>query len=409
MFTRDNNYYGIVNDGLSYIGYTGATAFSQYVEDTFAKKYNVAATFSQLGFGIDPNLPINPTFEQLELTVRPYTMAAYVDIDSDGPTKSTDGATLQMGKIPTFKHEVTMTRKTMRELAMLRERIGKSDDAINETIVGELFNGVDKLLGGNYNTLAYQRHQIVSTRKLVIDSKNSPTGVPFVIDFANGQYADRVITGKEVYNKTASTGVVAQTQAQEANAKDLIKNLKAMKRHAEHVDHAPRGHFEVAQNTWDEVMALDQLREMYATYTFPTADANARGIYASLVTDDTLKVFFEAQVGAKVVVLDAIGSVEHFDKASGKIVYEDLPAFAEGYFVYVPDGELGTVQFAKPFFMETPEAMTALYDGGRTLLRTLFESKTMSYSIGSEVTALVVPNKVKWMYYFKVDAKAAAI
>lgn len=398
MFTRDNNYYGIVNDGLSYIGYTGATAFSQYVEDTFANKYNVANTFKQLGFAIDPNIPIAPTFEQLELTVRPYTMAAYVDIDSDGPTKHTDGLTLQMGRIPTFKHEITMTRKTMREMAMLRERIGHSDDAINETIVSEMFNGIDKLLGGNYNTLAYQRHQIVSTGKLVIDATNSPSGVPFVVDFG-------VKAENKILNKAAYTAV--GTAEDSTNGKDLLANLKELVRVAEDERYMPNGHFEVCKKTWNQILRLPSLRSLYATATFPLAKDSATNAYAALATDDALKAFVEAQIGKKIVVIDAIGSVEKWDAASHSVKYENLPAFAEGYMVYVPDGELGSVQFAKPFFMETPEAMTALYDGGRTLLRTLFESKTMSYSIGSEVTALVVPNKTKWMFYFKVDSAAA--
>lgn len=85
----------------------------------FANKYNADATFSQMGFPLNPDIPINPTYEQLEATIRPYTMAAYVDIDSDGPTKSTDGLLLKMGKLPTFKHEITLSRKTLREQMML--------------------------------------------------------------------------------------------------------------------------------------------------------------------------------------------------------------------------------------------------------------------------------------------------
>lgn len=396
MFTRDNNYYGIVNDGLSYIGYTGASAFSQWVNDAFANKYNVKKTFKQLGFGIDPSLPLNPTYEQLELTVRPYTMAAYVDIDSDGPTKSTDGASLSMGKIPTFKHEVTMTRKTMREMALLRQRLGRSDEGINETIIAEMFNGVDKLLGGNYNTIAYQRHQIVSKGELVINANNNPAGVPLAISFG----LPAATEGKQAYSKVASTGVVTENTT---NSPNLIKNLKAIKRHAEQVDYAPAGHWEVSKKTWDDIIELSEIRKLYAMSSFPlTTDATTLATLGGLAADDVIKAFVEQQIGAKIVIVDAVASVEKYDKTTGAIVYANVDSFAEGWMVYVPDGEIGTVQFAAPFYMETPEAMTALYDGGRTLLRTLFESKTMSYSIGSEVTGLCVPNKTRWMYRFQV-------
>lgn len=403
MFSRDNAFYGIVNDGLSSIGYEGVSAFHSYVNDTFAQKYNAAKTFKQLGMSINPNLPLDATYEQLELTVRPYTMGAYVDIDSDGPTKSTDGARLQMGSIPTFKHEVTMTRKTMREQAMLRQRLGgTSDDMINRTIVAEMFNSVDKLLGGNYNTIAYQRHQIVSTGKLIIDGTNNPGGVPLEIDFLNGNYGDHKYNGTPLFE--IKGGVVTDVAA---NAGNMLKLLRDVKRTAEKRDHAPAGHWEVAQATWDNILQMPKLRELYAVATFPTADSAARTIYAGLATDDALKAFVEQQIKARIKVIDAKGYVEKYNKSEGKIDYVELEAFKEGFMVYVPDGEIGDVQFASPFYMETPGALTALYDGGRTFLRTLFEPKKMNYVISSEVTGLCVPNKVRWMYWFKVDKGAA--
>lgn len=406
MFARDNAYYGILNDGLSSIGYEGATSFNEYVNDTFAAKYNAAATFGQMGFSINPNLPINPTFEQLELVVRPYTMGAYVDIDSDGPTKHTDGAALQMGTLPTFKHEVGMDRKTMREQAMLRERLGNvSDGAINETIVALMFNSVDKLLGGNYNTIAYQRHQIVSTGKLVIDATNNPTGVPYYVDFLAGRYADHKYNTTPFY-KMNSDGVTVEDTTHSAK---FLTTLRNVRRTAETRDHAPKGHWEVAQTTWDRILQMPALRSLYTTYTFPTADADARALYASLATDDVIKAFVEKQIGASIVVQDAKGFVESYNKSTGAIDVAELDAFREGVMVYVPDGNIGDVQFGKPFYMDTPGALTALYDGGRTLLRTLFEPKMMNFVIGSEVTGLCVPNKVRWMYWVKVDQGAANV
>lgn len=401
MFSRDNAYYGIVNDGLSSIGYEGATAFDSYVKDTFGLKYNASKTFAQLGMSINPNLPIDATYEQFEVAVRPYTMGAYVDIDSDGPTKSTTGASLKIGSIPTFKHEVTMTRKTMREQAMLRQRLGGvSDDMINRTIIAELYNSVDKLLGGNYNTIAYQRHQIVSKGKLVIDAENNPGGIPLEIDFLDGKYGNHKYNSTPIYE--IKSGVVSDTDF----SADALKMLRDVKRTAEQRDHAPVGHWEVAQNTWDNILQIPALRILYAVATFPTADSEARGIYAGLATDDVLKAFFEKQIQAPIKVLDEKAFVEKYNKDTGEIDFKELESFSEGYMVYVPDGEIGDVQFASPFFMDTPGALTALYDGGRTFLRTLFEPKKMNYVISSEVTGLCVPSKLRWMYWVKVDKGA---
>ena len=153
MYARDKQFYDIVAKGLASMGYEGANAFGAYIQDMFAQKYNAEKTFAEAGFPLNPNIPINPTFEQIEATIRPYTMAGYVDIDSDGPTKSTDGMALKYGGIPTFKHEVVLSRKILREKMMLADAIGGSNAEIEDTVMELLFNGLDDLLGGNYNTM----------------------------------------------------------------------------------------------------------------------------------------------------------------------------------------------------------------------------------------------------------------
>ena len=119
--TRTSDFYDLIAQGLNGLGYT---SFNDWVDDTFREKYNAEATFAQMGFPLNPTLPIRPTYEQLEATVRPYTMAGYVDVDSDGPTKSTDGFSLKMGQIPIFKHEITIDRKVMRDQLTLASYLG---------------------------------------------------------------------------------------------------------------------------------------------------------------------------------------------------------------------------------------------------------------------------------------------
>lgn len=402
MFTRSKDFYDIVAHGLASVGYTGSAAFHEYVNETFANKYNAEKTFAQAGFPLNPNIPINPTFEQLEATIRPYSMAGYVDIDSDGPTKSTEGMTLKMGSMPTFKHEITLSRKTIREKMLLAENIGKTNDDINSTVMRLLFNGVDNLLGGNYNTMLYQRHQIVSNQgKLVINANNNPMGYAVEIDF-----------GVPSANKTTSTWYTksgdAVTQATAVGATsgtsiDPIKVMRDIKYKAEHKDFAPAGHWEVSKKTFDDLLSMPYFREMYVTWARPdiTAAANKRA-FGALIDDETLKSFIEARIGAKIVIVDATAVVEKFNTSSKKMEYTNLDSFNEGVLVYVPDGAIGDAQFGRPIAMETPGARIAMYDGGRTMLRSVFEDKTMTQVIGSEVTGLIVPNKVRWMYYLTV-------
>lgn len=396
MLTRDSAYYGIINDGLSSIGYRGNNAFDMWVNDAFALKYNSEETFSKLGFPLDPNLPINPTYEQLDVTIRPYTMAGYVDIDSDGPTKSTNGISLKQGRMPTFKHEVTMTRKTMREQMILRQRLGRSDNSINEIVIRELFNGTDKLLGGNYNTVEYQRHQIVSNFKLVIGADNNPGGIPIEIDF--NVDSNHSITGKHAYTKDASGNVTEV----EASAAKLIQNLKDMRRTAKRRDFCPKGHFEMSQLTFDALVSLSAIRKAYAVSMAPAATSDYVEVTMTLATDEAIKRFLEVQLGDPITVIDAVASVEKFNKSTGKMEYKELESFEEGWVVYVPDGAIGSGQFAAPFYIDTPGAVVARFDGGRTLIRQLFNDAKMNYAVGSEVTGLLVPDKTRWMYRFQV-------
>ena len=124
-----------------------------------------------------------------------------------------------------------------------------------------------------------------------------------------------------------------------------------------------------------------------------------------MIDDETLKAFIEARVGAPIVVIDAISVVEKYNKTAKKMEYVNLQSFNEGVMVYIPNGAIGDVQCGKPIYMETPGARTALYDGGRTLIRQLFDDETMTQVIKSEVTGLVVPNKVRWMYYLEIKGE----
>lgn len=285
---------------------------------------------------------------------------------------------------------------------MLANAIGDTTPEIEDTIMELLFNGIDDLIGGNYNTIAHQRHQIVSNKgKLVINATNNPLGITTEIDFG---VPSKNIQKSHWYSKDSSHGTV--TQKFDTNAIDPIKVMRDVKRNSEQKDFAPAGHWEVSKTTWDDLMMLPYFRNLYVTYTRPdvTDDANKKAL-GSLIDDETLKAFIEARVGAPIVVIDAISVVEKFNKTAKKMEYVNLQSFNEGVMVYIPNGAIGDVQCGKPIYMETPGARTALYDGGRTLIRQLFDDETMTQVIKSEVTGLVVPNKVRWMYYLEIKGK----
>lgn len=398
MYTRNKEFYDIVGRGLAALGYTGNKPLESWINDMFAEKYNAEQTFSQMGFPLNPNIPLNPTYEQIEATIRPYTLATYVDIDSDGATKSTDGLSLNMGGLPTFKHEITLSRKILREKMMLMDAIGGSTPEIESTIMELLFNGVDNLLGGNYNTFLYQRNQVVSKKgQLVINASNNPLGIALTIDFG---VPKKNIKNSEWYKKSDDT--VSQDAAVGTTI-DPIRVMRQVRRDSEEKDFAPAGHWECSKTTFEDLISLPYFRQMYAVATRPDiSDKNMQLSFANLVPNDTIKKFIEANIGAKIRVIDSISVVESFNKTSKEMEYKNLQSFEEGVLVYVPNESLGDVQCGRPVFMETPGARTALYDGGRTLIRQVFNDETMTQVIKSEVTGLVVPNKVRWFYYLNV-------
>lgn len=179
--------------------------------------------------------------------------------------------------------------------------------------------------------------------------------------------------------------------------------MRDTKRKAQDNDFAPAGHWEVDRVTWEDLLSLPYFRKMYVMYTRPDiTDETNISAYGALVDDDTIKRFIEARVGAEIRVIDSVSSVEKFNATTKKMEYVNLRGFNEGVMVYVPNDALGDVQCGRPVYMETPGARTALYDGGRTLIRQIFNDETMTQVVKSEVTGLVVPNKVRWFYYLTI-------
>lgn len=394
MYQRDKVFYDLVAKGLASLGYTGERPLETYIQDMFATKYNAEAIYSQMGFPLNPNIPLNPTYEQIEGALRVYSMATYVDIDSDGATKSTEGAVLKQGGLPTFKHEIVLSRKILREKMMLADAIGSSTPEIEDVIMELLFNGIDDLLGGNYNTMRYQRHQIVSNfGKLNINAENNPLGVPLLIDFGVAAKNKKV----SKWFTIDSDGNVVQDAAVGVTVFPF-KIMKDIKQNAEDNDFAPAGHWEIGKPTWNAILEMPYFRIQYSVATRPDiTDPDNQLSYGIMQDDDTFKAWFEKRIGAEIRVIDSVSVVE---KKAQKI---NVRSFNDGLFVYVPNGDIGDTQFGKPIFMETPGARTALYDGGRTLIRQVFNDETMTQVVKSEATGLVVPNKIRWFYYLTVQ------
>ena len=245
-----------------------------------------------------------------------------------------------------------------------------------------------------------QRNRIVSNKgKLVIDKTNNPFGVAIELDF--GVPTKNIIDSK--WYKRATNGTVTQNTTV---GKTIIpiEVMQDVKDNAEQVDFAGPGHWECSKKTWRTLAKLDYFRSAYVLHFRPDiSDAGQQLAFGKTIADSALKAFIEDAIGASIVVIDNKEFVEKFNPTTRKVETKEIPSFEDDVLVYVPDGAIGDVQCGKPIYMETPGARVSLYDGGRTLIRQVFNDENMVQVVKSEVTGLCVPNKTRHMYYLNIQ------
>ena len=401
---RDAQFYDFIAQGLASLGYVegGRASLQMYLNDMFAEKWNAEKTYANMGFPLDPDIKLNPTYEQIEAVIRPYTMAAYVDYDSDGPSKSVDGATLKTGEINIFKHEVYLDRKKIREKMALVDMLGGMRSDIVDAVMNLFFTSVDSLIGGNFNTVQFQRHQIVGNEgKLVIDGINNPYGLPFELDF-----------GVPVKNKHTSTWFYKDRNNNVVQVSGIGKGINPINvcqkivEDAEEDDFAPEGHWECSKKTKNDLIAMPFFREMFATVNRPDITKDTLRIsWSNTVPKETIWNFIQEQIG-RIEVVDKVGAIEFINPKTHKAQYHNIQAFREGVLVYVPNGEIGTVQSGKLVAIDDGSTRTAYYDGGRTMIREVRNGEKMTIKVKSESQTVCVPNLTRWFYYLNIMGEA---
>lgn len=409
MIAQKKEFYDLLGQGLAGLGFednSEESALSQYIDTYFADKYNADATMATAGFPLNPNVKLSEFYEQIESSVRQYTIASHVDIDSDGPVKGHGEVTLGAGTIPTWKHKTVTGRKDIKDELRLANRLGGADAQIIDSFMTLFFDSQDKLIGGNHNTMLYLRNMIVSTGKVNIDANNNPAGIPLLIDFCK-DYRTKHTTTSKWYTKSED-GTITQDAAVGASGASGIDPIALMRRirtnAQQGTDHLPKAcHWECDFLTWEAILAMPYFRQYYTIATRPDiSDATNQLIYGRTIDDDVFKGWFEKLIGSKIVVIDNIASIEKINETTHKTEFIDLRGFEEGAFALVPDGDLGDSQFASPFAIGSSASRVAYFDGGRTMIRTIFDDKHMTYTNNSEFTGLPIPNKTRWQYFLKI-------
>ena len=391
MRTMVNNYYDLMTFGL------GNQKFQDFV-DKFQLKYNTPQTD---GFAWDSEIQLDYTYEQLIASLGITTLPVYVDADSEGLDKSLGEFKIGSNKIPTQKHRYAMNAKMLRERMLMVQRFGESalNSDTRNALMDMLFESTDKLLGGNRNALTHQRMQVCSTGQFTIDLENNPRGIQgitfdFGIPTAN----------KVVLTTTARWWTNADhTPANEGSASDPLMFLKNKRKEMKKLGY-PDGHFEMAEDLYDDLLTHSKVLQRIGYSLYPAAANEAAAqSYAANLTDDAKKDAIARIIGAPVKTYDSRAAVEKFDAEAKAIKPVTIDNFKKTNVSFVPNGQIGTIKSVRPMvFTDDPTQRIAWFDGGRTLITNRFESKTKTMYVESEMAVLCVPNMPQYMQIYTV-------
>lgn len=396
MRTMVKNYYDLMTFGL------GNFSFQQFV-DRFQTKYNDLQTD---GFGWDPDIQIDYTYEQLIASLGIVTLPTYVDVDSEGLDKSLGEFKVGQNKIPTQKQRYPVNAKMLRERMLMVQRFGEAalNNDTQTALMNILFESTDNLLAANRNALTHQRMRIVSTGQFTIDIENNPRGLKgYTFDFG---VPDK---NKETLTTTSRWWTKSEhITANEGSTSDPLLFLKNKRKEVRRLGY-PNGHYEMTENLFDDMLTHSKVLKRIGLSLSPGLASDTTGAasiqYAQNMTDDALKAAVERIIGCPIVTRDSIAAVEKFDDESKSIKPVTIENFSPTNVSFVPDGELGTIKSVQPMvFAEDPTQRIAWFDGGRTLLTQRFESKTKTMYVESEMAVLCVPNRPQYMSIFTVTA-----
>lgn len=375
MVNRDASFYDLIGFGL------GNNSYQSFVDEVLSDLHNGRKT---AGFEWSPDIQMDFTYEQIEAELGLASIPTYVDVDSPGTYKERDGFQVGLGSIPRMKHGYAINEKRIREEMIIAQRTGRYSDGLGEKMLDILFEDSSNLIIGNYNGLTYQRDQMVSTGAFTLTTQNNPKGLAGITFDARIPAA----------NKTKLTGEKAwfKSDGSEGTGSDPIKDLQGMVK----VMKTKLGagfHFEVDELTFDKTLEHTKVREAIALRLYPTTQTSNIAALTSVLDAETMKASLERLIGAPISVINNLVKIE------GKGL---VRTFAENVWVLVPDGSLGDIKAVQPIYVSDPAARFATYDGGRTVLKQWFDTRTNTQYIESELTALVVPSRARLMYHLTI-------
>lgn len=364
-------------------------SLQSFMDNTMAMKYNAL----QLdGFTFEPFMQTDFAYEQLVGELAINAAAQYYDLDSPALPDGTQGFKSYTGKIPRMKKVEYFNEDKLRKMKLVEDRRSTSASQIAEIAYQQLFITIDKLVGGHTNALTYQRHQAVSTGKFTINATNNPKGVKNIVLDYHIPSANKTTISTTESKWWKSTTHSTANEGTNANPVGDLQDVVAAARYA-----GVRGHFEVEIDYLKECLGHSKVLAVIGVAALPASDSTAQSAYAGVMSYEQKKSALESIIGAPIKAIDSLVPIESIDKSEKAFTRSNVNAFEKNVWVFVPDGNIGTVKTVEPIAIEGGNY--ANFYGGRLLLTVGVDFVKKCQSYNTEMTSLVVPSVPQYMWY----------
>jgi hypothetical protein len=388
MDTYNIQFYDLLSRALG-----AGESIQSFLNNTMALKYN---SLQLDGFTFEPTMQTDFTYEQIVGELGLNVMAQYYDLDSPALPDGTMGFKSYTGKIPRMKKVEYFNEDKLRKMKLIEDRKSVTPEQVARIAYEQLFITVDKLIGGHTNALTYQRHQAVSTGKFTINNTNNPKGVKNITIDYHVPAANKTTLTSTARWWTSST----HTTANEGVNSDPVNDLVAVVAKAR--KEGVRGHFEVEIDYLKECLMHSKVLAVIGIAALPAAQAASQSAYAGIMSYEQRKQALESIIGAPIKAIDSLVPVESIDKTEKAFTRSNINAFEKDVWVFVPDGNIGTVKTVEPIAIEGGNYGS--FYGGKLLLTIGVDFVKKCQSYNTEMTSLVVPSVPQYMWYLYPNA-----
>lgn len=357
-----------------------------FVDSTMSLKYN---GLKLDGFPFDPDMQLDYTYEQIQKELGITPMASYYDVDSPAIPKAEQEISLATGRIPRMKEVMYFNEDKVRKQLILEKML--SDEKIPIQAGQKLFETVDELIGRHTNSLTYQRNQMVSAGKLVLNDKNNPDGTLRVTLSANVPLKNRkTLSGDEKFWKD-------KTYAQEGAKADPIQSIIDWLQPI--LDKGIKGHIEINLTYYRRLLRHSKVNQTIGFGLWPTTSAEAATGAATVLPLSQKTSALEDLLGVKIKTVDSISSVLTYNTTSKRMEPTTAPSFNPDVIVFIPDGNVGKVLTVMPISTQDNSALVSTFYDGRLMLTVARDAVTKCQGFHTEMTSLVVPNVPQYFFY----------